>query len=113
MAASAVKRKFERVPFFCEVSVTSLDNGCALHANSFDISLGGVGMTMAASLPVNSLVQVGFHLKNNQQKAVVENIRGRIAYSRAFEDGNYLGVEFLDLPTAATCPELTRKLNSL
>lgn len=107
------QRRYERVGFFCELTVTSIPGGEAAPARSLDISVGGVGMFAGVSWGRGDLVRIGFHLKDAQQRPVVEQVLGRVAYSRADEDGNMLGVEFLEPIREAMHPVLARKLQTL
>ena len=43
----------------------------------------------------------------------MEDVLGKVAYSRADEDGNRIGIEFLETIRESTHPALTRKLNNL
>ena len=107
------RRRYERVGFYCDLLVTPTAGGEAVPARSVDISLGGVGVVAAVSWPRGELVRIGFHLKDSRQQPVVEEVTGRIAHCRAEEDGNILGVEFLEPISAAAQPALARRLQAL
>jgi len=107
------QRRYERVAFFCPLRLTVLPDGPTVPANSFDISLGGVGLATGASLPQGQSVSVRFQLKNAAGKPVEEIALGRVAYVRADEDGNRVGIEFLEPIRDSAQPELSRKLNNL
>jgi hypothetical protein len=107
------QRRYERVAFFCPLRVAVLPDGPVVAANSIDISLGGVGFTTAASLQQGQSVAVRFQLKDKVGRPVEEVAMGRVAYARADEDGNRVGVEFLETVRDADQPLLSKKLNRL
>jgi hypothetical protein len=80
---------------------------------SFDVSISGIGITLGIWLDRDKEVCVRLHFNNSSQEPVEEDILGRVAYSRADEDGNRIGVEFLENVQEATQPELAQKLNEL
>ncbi len=107
------QRRYQRVAFFREVTLRMSASGETLSAHSFDASLGGVGLVTMVFLERGEAVGVGFHLKNVDGQPVVEEVLGRIAYCRADESGNLVGVEFVKPVQSATYPELTRTLLDL
>lgn len=109
----AKQRRFERVAFFCPLQLTVLPNGPTVPANSFDISAGGVGVTAAVFLERGKDVRVDFHVKNGSHEECVESVLGRIAYSWADEDGNRIGIEFLETIRKSAQPGLMEKLDVL
>lgn len=109
----AGQRRYERVAFFCPVQLTVLPDGPTVPAYSFDISAGGVGLTTTASMERGKDVRVDFHVKNGSHEECVESVLGRIAYLRADEDGNRIGIEFLETIRESAQPGLTKKLDML
>ena len=109
----AWQRRYERVAFYCPVQLTVLPNGPAVPGRSFDISIGGVGITTEIALERGQSVCVRFHLQNGAPEGKDEDILGRVAYSRADEDGGRVGIEFLATIQESAQPELARKLNNL
>jgi c-di-GMP-binding flagellar brake protein YcgR len=107
------QRRYERVAFFCPLRLSVLMDGRAMSANSVDISLGGVGLTTTASLQQGENVFVRFQLKDQEGKPVEETALGRVVYARADENGNRIGIEFLEMLTESNQPLLSRKLNRL
>jgi c-di-GMP-binding flagellar brake protein YcgR len=108
-----ISRRYQRVPFFHEVGLTAGKASAAAPARSFDISLGGVGVFTQAHLERGQLVQVAFHLRDARQQAFVETVAGHVAYLRASEDGNQLGIEFLEPIRVDTHPRLLRAIERL
>jgi c-di-GMP-binding flagellar brake protein YcgR len=104
------QRRYERVAFFCPIRLTILPDGPDLPASSFDISIGGVGLVAPVSLQRGQEVAVHFRLKNPHYELAEESVMGRVAYSRADEDGNRIGIEFLKTLQLDTHPLLARKL---
>jgi c-di-GMP-binding flagellar brake protein YcgR len=104
------QRRYERVAFFCPIRLTILPDGPDLPANSFDISIGGVGLVAPISLERGQDVVVHFRLKNPRRELVEESVLGRVAYARADEDGNRIGIEFLRTLQPESHPLLARKL---
>jgi c-di-GMP-binding flagellar brake protein YcgR len=108
-----ITRRYQRVPFFHEVRLTAGKAAAAAPARSFDISLGGVGVFTQICLERGQLVQVAFHLRNLRQQTIVETVAGHVAYLRASEDGNQLGIEFLEPIREETHPQLLRAIEKL
>jgi hypothetical protein len=105
------QRRYERVAFYCSLHLTLLPNGPTVSARSFDISVGGVGIA-ANILPARGqAVRVRFHKRSSEWTG--EDVVGRVAYSRADEDGNRIGVEFVEQIQEATHPMLASRLNAL
>ena len=107
------RRRYERVQFYCDIAMTPLPEGQTVPAYSFDLSLGGVGVMADVALPRGHLVRLDFHLKDRQQNSITETILGNIAYSKADEDGNRLGIEFLEPIHQTAAAELTRRLQEI
>jgi hypothetical protein len=104
---------YECVSFFCPLHLTVLPNGPVVSGNSFDMSIGGVGVTTTTALERGQLVRVQFHLPNGAPEAIHEDVLGRVAYCRADENGDRAGIEFLETVDEATHPELARKLQAM
>ena len=107
------QRHYERVAFYCGVQVTVLPNGPTASGMSFDLSVGGVGITADILLNRGQTVRVRFHLHNGSNTWTDEDVLGRVAYLCADEDGNRIGIEFLKTIQEATKPALAHKLNTL
>jgi hypothetical protein len=107
------KRRYERVAFFCPLELTVLPHGPAIQATSFDISIGGLGLTANLCLERGTPVCVRFHLENGSKEPIVEEILGKVANSEADENSDRLGIEFLEMVNASNQPVLARKLNAL
>jgi hypothetical protein len=101
------------VAFFCPLHLTVQPSGPTVPSRSFDISLGGVGLTTEVPLERGQTVRVTFHLNHNGSEEVDEDILGRVAYAKADEDGIRMGVEFLETIRESSYPALAKKLNSL
>jgi hypothetical protein len=107
------KRRYERVAWFCPVLLKVMPAGPMLSANTFDISLGGVGVTADRMVERGETVTIRFHMHDGAQHVVEEDVLGRVAYSRADEDGDRIGIEFLEKIRESAQPLLTKKLNHL
>ena len=107
------RRGYERVPSFREVGLTLRQGTAPVSARSFDISLGGVGVFTQAHLERGQSVKVAFFFMNTKQQKVVETVAGQVAYLRATEDGNQLGIEFLEPLREDTHPQLMRAIHKL
>jgi c-di-GMP-binding flagellar brake protein YcgR len=107
------QRRYERVAFFCPLHLTVQPDGPTVPGRSFDVSLGGVGICAGVLLERGQTVRIRFHLHNGSTKYIDEDIMGRVAYCRADEEGNRMGIEFLETIRETTQPALARKLNSL
>ena len=106
------QRRYERVPFFCPLQLTSLKNGVSVRGSACDISIGGVGLTAPIALARGQPVCVRFYLHNGT-KDEVEDVMGQVAYMRADEDGNRMGIEFNETLKEAAHPLLAKKINNL
>jgi len=107
------QRRYQRMDFFCPLHLTVLQNGFMVPASCIDISIGGVGLIARISLERGQMVRVRFHLNPESGEARDEDIVGRVAYSQAQNDGNRLGIEFLDTIRESTQPVLMRTINHL
>jgi len=107
------RRRYERVAFFCPLQLTELRNGTTVPASSFDIGIGGVGLTTEIALERGQPVRVRFCLRHESNGETDEDVLGQVAYCRADEDGNRIGIEFLEVVRESTQPALVRRLNSL
>ncbi len=107
------QRRYERVQFFCPVKLTVLPDGPTVQANSFDISIGGVGLHSSLFLERGEDVLVHFNIADGSRGSVEESALGRVAHSTADENGNRLGVEFLQTIRESIQPRLTKTLNRL
>ena len=105
------ERRYERVPFFCPLELTVLPNGPTVPGNSFDVSMGGIGVAAEIWLDRGEEVRVRLHFKNGSHEPILEDILGRVANSRADEDGNRIGIEFLATVRESTQPTLMQTLN--
>jgi hypothetical protein len=111
--ASIDLRRYERVAFYCRLQLTVLPNGPVGPGNSFDISIGGVGITTALLLECGQQVSIRFYLHNGRSEEVHADVLGQVAYCQSDENGNRVGVEFLAPIQNATQPVLAKKINSL
>ena len=107
------QRRYERVAFFCPLQLTDLRNGTTVPASSFDISIGGVGLTARMALVRGHPVRVRFRLRHESNGEIDEDVLGKVAYCRSDEDGNCMGIQFLEVIRESTQPVLARRLNSL
>ena len=89
------QRRYERVSFYCPVKVIVLPDGPTLSGYSFDISLGGVGITLNTLLKPGQDVCISFQLRGDSDKCVEESVWGRVASLEADVDCNLVGIEFL------------------
>jgi c-di-GMP-binding flagellar brake protein YcgR len=107
------QRRYERVAFYCPVKVTVLPNGPVMEGNTFDISIGGVGIVAERHLERGQNVRVRFYIHNGNNKTIEEEALGRIAYSRADEDCTRIGIEFFETVRDTSMPALAHKLDTL
>jgi c-di-GMP-binding flagellar brake protein YcgR len=107
------KRRYVRVNFFCEMTVTPMPEGKPRPASSIDLSLGGVGLYANYSLDRDKIVQIEFHLRDEKHREFVERVMGKVAYSRSDEDGTRIGVEFLKIINDTDTPVLAKRLQKL
>jgi c-di-GMP-binding flagellar brake protein YcgR len=104
------RRRYERVPFLCEVTVTTLPGGTPVRARSLDISLGGLGLISPIAIEAGHLVELSFLVKDAARKEVREHVAGRVVNLRADIDGNRIGIEFFEPLSQAKNPVLVGKL---
>ena len=109
----AFQQRYQRVPFFREVGLTLGQGTAPIAARSFDISLGGVGVFTQSHLERGQPVKVAFFFTNGKQQRLVETVPGQVAYFRANEDGNQLGIEFSEPVREDTYPQLMRAVLKL
>ncbi|MDX2037804.1 MAG: PilZ domain-containing protein [Isosphaeraceae bacterium] len=87
------RRRFERVPYFCRLTVEPLPSGPASEAYAVDIGLGGVGIASTQRLEVGQAIAITFHLNVGGSPATERTI-GEIRNIRFEEGANRVGVEF-------------------
>jgi c-di-GMP-binding flagellar brake protein YcgR len=107
------QRRYERVAFFCPVQLTVFSTGDVIEGNTVDISIGGVGLIAPAFLERGEEVCVRFRLHHGSDAMFEEEALGRVAYSLADEDGNRIGIEFLQTIRDSKQPELARRLSTM
>lgn len=105
------RRRYERKPFFRPVRLTILPDEADVSANTFDISIGGIGAISDVWLERGTNLRVRFTLKDKQSGQCIEDVLGRVAYTRADESGNHIGVEFLKIIDESTHPALFKAMN--
>jgi len=103
-------RRFERIQFFCDVSLTVLPDGPTVEAHSVDISLGGVGLVTQAAVGTGQTVALAFSVRDESGKAIVNKVLGRVVHLRAEPDANRVGVEFLEILSASVSPQLSKRV---
>ena len=90
-----MSRQYERVPFFCKVTLTRLARaGPAVDAHSFDISLGGVGLDAQVVVPARQHGPRVVLSRKARAARSSKHVLGRVAYAKADESGNRIGIEF-------------------
>jgi hypothetical protein len=107
------QRRYERVSFFSPLQLTVLPDGPTVPGSSFDISIGGVGVITEIMLDRGQDVCIHFQFSNGAKATIEEDVLGRVAYCRADEDSNCMGIAFLRVIREATQPVLTHKLDRL
>ena len=107
------QRRYERVPFFCPVDVTVLPDGPTVPGHSFDISLGGVGITLNTLLERGQDVHISFQLRHDSEKCDEESVLGRVADLESDADCNRVGIEFLGGIGQSRQPLLATMIGSL
>lgn len=103
------RRRYERVPFFCEVSLTALPEGLTFPARTVDISLGGVGLMTPAAFEPSQTVSLFFRLQDGYEPEQESRVMGRVVNLRADTDANLIGVEFFEPLSPAGNPRLLKK----
>ena len=106
------RRACPRSPFFARVVLTTDDGAPPREARSFDLGLGGVGLTCPSPLDIGRAVVAAFHLAGPGGRGVVEAVPGQVVDVRADESGTILGVRFLAPLDRGASPELTRRLDA-
>ena len=111
--ASIDLRRYERVAFYSRLQITVLPNGPVVPGNSFDISIGGAGISTSVLLQRGQQVSIRFYLRNGGSEEVHADVLGQVAYCRSDEDGNRIGVAFLAPIQEVTQPVLAKEINNL
>jgi PilZ domain len=105
-------RRFERAPFFVEVTLALPQGGHLVEARSVDISLGGVGLICPVPLAVGSVITLTFSVRG-RTGAVEECVVGRVASLRYDDDASLVGVEFVEPLKRESAPTLVREIEWL
>lgn len=108
-----LKRGYERVSFFCRVTIARLPGGPPFEAQCVDINLGGAGISSRSLVPVGQFITISFHIRTAARKEVVEQVFGKVVRAASDIDGHYLGVAFDEPLRPSRNPELRRKIESL
>src|SRR5262249_39494719 len=98
------RRRYERVPFFADVTLRALPNGPSVPARTLDLSLGGVGLVTGAAFTPGQSVSVIFDLVDAAKRSTKFEVVGRVVNLNADLDANRLGVEFVEPLSAANTP---------
>jgi c-di-GMP-binding flagellar brake protein YcgR len=107
------KRRYERVSFFCRVTLAPMSGGSPFEAQCVDISLGGAGISSRKLIAAGQPISVTFHMKNAAQKDVAEPVFGKVVRVVSDIDGHHLGVDFVEPLQATRNPELCKKVERL
>jgi c-di-GMP-binding flagellar brake protein YcgR len=107
------RRRYERAPFFADVTLRALPNGPSAAARTLDLSLGGVGLVSGAAFTPGQLVNVVFYLVDAAKRSVKVEVVGRVVNLNAETDANRIGVEFVDPLSASKTPELVNRLQKI
>jgi c-di-GMP-binding flagellar brake protein YcgR len=107
------QRRYERVSFFCPVEVTVLPDGPTVPGHAFDISLGGVGITLNTLLERGQDVRISFQLRHESEKCVEESVWGRVVNFESDVDCNRVGIEFLGEIPQSSQLQLATMIGSL
>jgi c-di-GMP-binding flagellar brake protein YcgR len=105
-----IERRYERVPFLCEVVIAPQPKGAPVPAHSLDISLVGAGLTTTAGFAVGLEIAIDWLLRDPSHRETKERTVGRVVYFNADTDANRIGVEFLEPISELKTPELFRRL---
>ncbi len=104
------RRRCERVPFYCEVRLTSQAERTTVTAHTCDLSLGGVKVAAPSALAPGSSVLLGFVMTDRRGHKVIEHVAGRVVRCDSDIDANYLGIEFAAPLGEEASPLLSRRL---
>ena len=113
MPVDSTRRRFERVPFFTNVTL-SPSQGLPLEGRTIDISFGGVRVVCPKPLPVGQLVTITFHLTTpSGMAAKTEQVIGRIVNLQVDVDATAMGLEFVAPLNEKSTPLLVRAIERL
>ena len=108
------RRRYERAPFFVDVSLRALPKGTVSPGRSIDLSLGGVGLVTGAVFTPGQEVSIVFHLPGTgPRKRIDVEVTGRVVNLNADVDANRIGVEFLEPLGPSRGPELVERLQNM
>ena len=107
------RRRYERVPFYCAVTLTAPPEAAEVAARTIDVSLGGVGLACPTAPAVGRVVTLTFHLGRGGGPTVAERVAGRVANVCCDPDVNRIGVEFAAPLDRAANPALVRAIEEL
>jgi c-di-GMP-binding flagellar brake protein YcgR len=107
------RRRYERAPFFADVTLRAFPNGPSVPARTLDLSLGGVGLVTGAAFTPGQLVSVTLYLVDSAKRSTKVEVVGRVVNLNADVDANRLGVEFVEPLSAAKTPELVDRLQRI
>jgi len=103
------KRHHKKVPLIARVTVVPVPPAAPIEAQSVEVGLDGVGLLCALPLPVGEAVSLTFHLTTGSgSETVVGPIFGRVTGVRFDDDTAVVGVEFDEILSQESSPELVR-----
>ncbi len=106
------RRRYERVPFHTRASVT-IPGEPSIEAWTIDLSLGGVRLASGCLFRAGQLLIIAFHLRDEAQREVTEQVTGVVMFARSESEGYSFGVEFTEPIRDATAPVLVRRLSRI
>ncbi len=89
-----VPRRFERKRRIGRAALRALPDGEAVDALVLDLGQSGVALFVERSPAAAQLVEVGFKVEGPAQRSPLATRDGRVVRSRAYPDGNIVGVAF-------------------
>jgi c-di-GMP-binding flagellar brake protein YcgR len=106
------RRRYERVPFFADVRLRTVENARPLPARTTDLSLGGLGLVTTTALDPGEHVTVVFSIPGSRTRRMAE-IVGRVVSLSADSETNHMSIEFVEPLSLARAPELVNRLQQI
>jgi c-di-GMP-binding flagellar brake protein YcgR len=101
------RRRYERVPFLTRAELFVMPDGPAFAADVTDLSVGGLGVLSPRAVEQGARVKVEVAIPDG---GGTEAIVAKVVHQRITVEGNFLGIEFMELLSKSYNPLLWEAL---
>jgi c-di-GMP-binding flagellar brake protein YcgR len=103
------RRRYERVPFLTRAELLVMPDGPGFAADITDLSVGGLGLLSPRAVERGARLRVEVSLPDGSGS---ETIVAKLVHQRITVEGNFLGLEFMELLNKSYNPLIWDALQS-